>query len=76
MEIKRISDDELEKVTGGKTTTPQTPQNPQNTQNQQNQQEQCNTKTAPCPVCKVDRVFNLYMGGRAICQTCGKEILL
>ena len=64
MEIRKMNDNELEYVTGGQTV------------DQQNQQAPKDTKTAPCPVCKEDRVFNLYTGGRAICQTCGKEIML
>ena len=64
MDIKKMNDNELEYVTGGQTI------------DQQNQQVQCDTKTTLCPVCKEDRVFNLYTGGRAICQTCGKEIML
>ena len=34
------------------------------------------TKDAYCPKCKETRTFNLYSGGRAICQVCGEQILL
>ena len=34
------------------------------------------TKEVYCPDCKKKTVFNLYLGGRAICQECGKEIML
>ena len=36
----------------------------------------CGTRETMCPKCKEIRKFNLYTGGRAICQTCGEEIML
>lgn len=67
---KKISDDMLDNVIGGvgvdkKTAAVGTAENPQD--------PLITTKLSDCPVCKRDTTFNLYLGGRAICQECGNE---
>lgn len=56
-----LNDMELENVNGG---------------SKKNEPEPLDTKKALCPNCKEERVFNLYSGGRAICQKCGKQIFM
>ncbi len=59
--MKKIDDDILETVSGGKDTgTPQP----------------LDTRKAYCPKQKKDTMFNLYSGGRAICQECGEQIMM
>ncbi len=62
--MKKLTDDGLESVSGGITRTPA------NTMNTQPK------KTEYCPKCETERTFYLYSGGRAICSTCGKEIMM
>ncbi len=59
--MKKLTDDGLETVTGGKKT---------------NSTEPVTTKEALCPKQNKKTMFNLYSGGRAICQECGEQILL
>ena len=34
------------------------------------------TRRSKCPRCDAETIFNLYTGGRAICQDCGYEKML
>ena len=65
MSLEKMSEKELEFVTGGQTKN----------QNK-NQTPPSDIKKSLCPVCKEERIFHLYLGGRAICQTCGKEKMM
>ena len=56
-----MDDNELKQVAGGQTTGQQTP---------------TDIRKKICPDCKEERIFHLYTGGRAVCQTCGKEIMM
>lgn len=58
MKDMKINENELGNVTGGAAT---------------GGDEIVQTKKSDCPVCKKETVFHLYMGGRAICDECGKE---
>lgn len=61
MEMNKMDDNELKQVAGGQTTGQQTP---------------TDIRKKICPDCKEERIFHLYTGGRAVCQTCGKEIMM
>ena len=71
--MKTLKNEELEAVTGGAAVNQsdnKTP--PKNTA----QPGLTDTRKKMCPDCKKETTFNLYTGGRAICQECGKEIML
>ena len=56
-----LNDMELENVNGGAKKYEPTP---------------LGTKKAKCPDCNKERVFNLYSGGRAVCQKCGYQTMM
>ena len=59
--MKKLADENLESVTGGQTvSTPQV----------------LDTRKAYCPKQKKETMFNLYSGGRAICQECKEQIMM
>ena len=63
--MKKLADDGLEAVSGG-VGAPAQSQGPQ----------PIDTRKAFCPKQKKETIFNLYSGGRAICQECGEQIML
>ena len=61
--MKKLADDGLEAISGGAAAPSQAPQ-------------PIDTRKALCPKQKKETIFNLYSGGRAICQECGEQIML
>ena len=61
MTMKKLADDGLEAVSGGTAASAPQP---------------IDTRKALCPKQKKETMFNLYSGGRAICQECGEQIMM
>ena len=59
--MKKLVDDSLASVNGGKAESGPQP---------------LDTRKAYCPKQKKETMFNLYSGGRAICQECGEQIMM
>ena len=59
--MKKLADDGLGAVSGG--TVKGAPQ-------------PIDKRKALCPKQKKETMFNLYTGGRAICQECGEQIMM
>ena len=61
--MKKLADDSLGAVSGG-VGAPESGPKP------------LDTRKAYCPKQKKETMFNLYSGGRAICQECGEQIMM